>query len=527
MPATGAELTYNTSASALTMANTIMGDGIVVVGASYSGADSSSGTYSNGALATGVVPGTTGVILSTGRVVDFTQSSGDPNRSNGFGTNSTGVDNSAQFNAIAGAQTYDASWIDIDFIPTGNVMTFQFVISSDEYPEYATSQYNDVVGVWINGVHVPISVGSGVAGVTNVNGITTPNLYLNNLNDAYNTEMDGFTLTLSLTVPVNPGVVNSIRIGVADTADSSYDTNLIIAADSAQSVVVAIDDSATLIQTESVTVDVLANDIGPGNATLRITHINGQPVVAGQTITLATGQQVTLNANGTLTVVGDGQTETVNFTYTTRVGTSGPSDVGIVTINSIPCFVAGTRIRTPDGDVPVETIAIGDLVETMDDGPQPVRWTGSRRVPAEGRMAPIRIRAGTFGDHRTLMVSPQHRILVRDPMAELLFGEPEVLVSAKDLVNGLAINTVPGAEVDYVHLYFDRHQIIYSEGLATESYLPGPQTKTAFDDAALAEFCALFPDIDLSRNGGGLPSARPILRSHEVAALFRARRKAA
>jgi Hint domain len=519
--ATGAELGYNTGASALTMANTIMGDGITVLSATYSGASTSKAVYTNGGLAPGVVPGTSGVILSTGRAADFTQSNGDPNRSAGTSTDTAGIDNNAQFNAIAGARTYDAAILDIDFIPTGNVMTFQFVISSEEYPEYATSQYNDVFGVWINGTHVPITVGTGINGVTNVNGISQPNLYRSNTNDAYNTEMDGFTLTLSLTVPVNAGVTNSIRIGVADTADASFDTNVLIAADSAQTTVVARDDSGSVVATGSATINVLGNDIG---ASLVITQINGQNVVAGQTITLSTGQQITLNANGTLTILGDGQVETVNFTYTVKSGATGPTDVGIVTINSIPCFVAGTRIRTPNGEVAVETLSAGDLVDTLDDGPQRLRWIGRGRVTARGNLAPIRIRAGTFGDHGTLMVSPQHRILVRDPLAELMFGEEEVLVAAKDMVNDLTIRSVPGGSVDYVHLFFDRHQIVFSEGLATESYLPGAQTANAFEERIMAELRAIFPKLDMMSDA--VISARPSLRSYEAQALMRAAQRA-
>lgn len=515
--ATGAELTYTTSASALQMANTIFGDGVTVVSASYSGPTASKAVYSNGQLSPGVVPSTTGVILSTGNVASFTQSSGDPNRSTGTSTDTSGTNNNAAFNAIAGAQTYDAVWLDTTFIPTGNVMTMQFVIASEEYPEYVNSNYNDVVGVWINGVNVPISVGTGVSGVTNINGSTQPNLFVSNVNDTYNTEMDGFTVTLSLTIPVNSGVQNTIRIGVADTADAQYDTNLLIAADSVQTRVVAADDAVTLQPGETEIVDVLANDIHPGNATLVITHINGIPVVAGQTITLPTGQQITLNANGTFTIVGDGQTETVSFTYQIGLnGGGGPSDTGMVTITQVPCFVAGTLIETPQGLAPVESLRPGDLVMTQDDGPQPLRWSGQRRVAATGALAPVLIRAGTFGEHGNLLVSPLHRIVVRDGLNELLFGEPEVLIAARDLVNGRSVVVREGGYVDYVHLMFDRHQVVFAEGLATESFLPGPQMNTLFERQALDEICSIFPELDPESGQGYSPAARRMLKGFEA-----------
>jgi hypothetical protein len=520
--ATGAELTYNTNASALAMANTIFGNGVTVVGASTNVAQSSTSTatYSNGQLAPGVVPANSGVILSTGDARAFTQSSGDPNRSTQTSTNTAGTDNNPDFNAIAGATTYDGVWLNADFIPTGNYMTMQFVFSSEEYPEYINSQYNDVVGVWVNGVHVPIEVGNGTTSVNNINTTNQENLVRSNMNDAFNTEMDGFTIRLTLVMQVNPGVVNSIRIGIADTSDSQYDSNLLIGADSVQTRLVARTDTVTMFPTQApVTIAPLANDISQPGSTLTITHINGVAVVAGQTVTLPSGQQVTLNANGTFTIQSDGQIEQKTFTYDVQ-DNLGNTATGFVTVNQIPCFVAGTRIRTPRGEVPVETLRPGDLVLTHDDGPQPLRWIGMRTVPAEGAMAPVHIRAGTFGRHGALRLSPQHRVLVRDGLADLLFGEAEVLVAAKDLVNGRSITQRPGGEVTYVHLLFDRHQVVWSEGLATESFLPGPQTAAVLDDPAAEELRRLFPDLDPGTGEGYGPSARRALKPHEAQVLF-------
>lgn len=517
--ATGAELTYQTNATALQMANTIFGDGATVTGASYTGATNSKAIYSNGQLSPGVVPATSGVILSTGNAASFTQSSGDPNRATNTTTNTTGPDNNAQFNALAGTNTFDASFLDIDFIPTGDTLTMRFVLASEEYPEFATSQFNDVVGVWVNGTLVPVQVGNGQAGITNINAGTQPNLLINNTNDAFNTEMDGFTITLTLKMTVNPGVVNSIRIGIADTADSSFDSNLLIAADSVQSVFIVNNDGLNLNPNGTKTLDVLANDEGGPGSTLTITQINGINVVAGQTITLPTGQQITLNADGTFTVVGDGNTEVATFTYTAVDGL-GHTDIGIVTINSVPCFVAGTRILTPKGEVAVENLAPGDLVMTQDDGPQPLRWTGRRAVPAMGNHAPIRIAQNAFGAHGALLLSPQHRVLIGDSLAELLFGETEVLVAAKDLVNDSSVRVQAGGMVDYVHLMFDRHQIVFAEGLATESFLPGPQTENCFPAPIVAELVSIFPDLDPETGRGYGPAARRILRGFEAQVLL-------
>ena len=522
---TATRLPVDTRASATEMAQTIFGDGVTVVGASYTGDRDASGVYSNGdSVSPGVTPGDNGVILSTGDAVDLTNNTSgfrDANQSGSTTTNTGGVNNDAQFNQLAGARTYDAAILDADFIPDGDTLTMQFVFASEEYPEFTNSSFNDAVGVWVNGTSVPVVVGTGQTSVNNINQNSNINLFNDNTGSQFNTEMDGFTATLTLKMAVNPGQVNSIRIGVADVSDSFYDSSLLIAGNSVQTSLIAQDDDLTLAPGSSRTFDVLANDTGPGASSLQITHINGQEVSAGSTVTLATGQQITVNADGTLAVVADADEESVNFSYTVaNGGGNGVSDTAFVTLNSIPCFVAGTLIRTPGGDVPVETLRPGDLVLTHDDGPQPLRWIGCRRVEASGAFAPIEISAGTFGPHRRLLVSPQHRVMIRDAMAELLFGEAEVLVAAGDLVNGRSVRVRPGGEVEYVHILFDRHQVVWSEGLATESFLPGPQVKDSFEAKIVNEICTLFPEIDPETGDGYGISARRALRGFEAQVLL-------
>ncbi|NRB16899.1 MAG: Hint domain-containing protein [Rhodobacteraceae bacterium] len=509
------ELTYQTNASAMQMAEAIFGDGVTVVSADYTGDSRSSAIYSNGdSIAPGATPGDTGVILSTGRAKEYTNSSGEANQDANQSRNTSGENNNADFNAAAGSNTYDASYLDVTFIPDSGVMTMQFIFSSEEYPEFENSVYQDFVGVWINGVQVDLVIGNGDADPGNLNSTTNENLFLDNSNDAYNTEMDGLTVTLTLTMNVIPGVENTIRIGIADVSDSSYDSNLLIAGDSVQVDFVAIEDSTNLYPNGSKTIDVLANDIDNSGGTLTITHVNGVAVSAGSIVTLNTGQTVLLNADGTLTLTGDGDTENFNFTYTASNG--GNSDTGFVNVSSIPCFVAGTLIRTPYGELAVEDLQPGDLVVTRDDGAQPIRWIGARLVEAEGDFAPIHIRKGTFGSHRDLRVSPQHRVLVRDSLAELLFGEAEVLVAAKDLLNDRSVTRSPGGEVTYVHLMFDRHQVIFSEGLETESFLPGPLTTNLLEQPVVDEICALFPELDPATGEGYGGAARPTLKSYEA-----------
>ena len=512
------ELPINTvreGTTALDMAEMIFGNGVTVTGATYYGDIDSAGIYSNGdTVAPGVTPGDTGIIMSTGDAEDFTNTNGQSNQRTNTSTNTSGTDNFSQYNNAANARTYDAATLDVDFIPDSDTMTMQFVFSSEEYPEFENSIYQDFVGVWVNGVLVPMDVGNGDVDPGNVNTTNNINMYVNNQTDDYNTEMDGFTITLTLTMNVIPDEVNSIRIAIADVADNQYDSNLLIAGNSIQSDLIAVSDNVDLFPDGEKDIDVLSNDLNDGPGTLTITHINGISVVAGDTITLPTGQTVRLNADGTFTITGDGDVENFNFTYTIDNGVD--TDVGFVNATGVPCFVAGTMIATPDGERPAETLQPGDLVLTQDDGPQPLRWIGTRQVEATGDFAPIHIRANTFGVHRDLLVSPLHRVLIRDNLAELLFGEAEVLVAARDLVNDRSVCRKAGGQVTYVHLLFDRHQVVFSEGLETESFLPGPQTTKSFEREVVEEICAIFPEIDPETGKGYSPSARRTLKRFEA-----------
>ena len=179
-----------------------------------------------------------------------------------------------------------------------------------------------------------------------------------------------------------------------------------------------------------------------------------------------------------------------------------------------PCFAAGTLVETDTGPLPIELIRPGDLVQTLDNGLQPVRWAGQRRVPGRGDMAPILFKAGALGNYRDLIVSPQHRMLLRDWRAEMHFGQSEVLVAAKHLVNGTSIRTHPMPRVTYVHLAFDRHEVIWAEGVPSESLHLGAMALASLGDDTRDELLTLFPELRAhSRN---MDTARPCLKSWEA-----------
>jgi hypothetical protein len=178
------------------------------------------------------------------------------------------------------------------------------------------------------------------------------------------------------------------------------------------------------------------------------------------------------------------------------------------------CFTAGTAILTRRGLLPVQHLRIGDRVLTADNGFQPVRWVGLRRVAGQGLATPVRIAAGALGNDRPLTVSPQHRMLITGRRAQMLTGEAEVLVPARHLINGGPITTMPCGAVTYVHFLCDRHEVVFAEGAPSESFHPGIQGLSRLEAPTRDELVTLFPDLLHSRDGFG-PMARPVATRRE------------
>lgn len=169
------------------------------------------------------------------------------------------------------------------------------------------------------------------------------------------------------------------------------------------------------------------------------------------------------------------------------------------------CFASGTLIETPTGATPIDDLNVGALVLTEDCGAQPIRWVGSRKLDSidlelRPQLKPILIRAGALGPgypRQDLVVSRQHRILVRSAIAQRIFGVDEVLVPANKLteIDGVDIKQDNPEGIEYFHLLFDRHQIICANGAKTESLFTGPEALRAVSPEAREEIETLFPEI--------------------------------
>ncbi len=183
------------------------------------------------------------------------------------------------------------------------------------------------------------------------------------------------------------------------------------------------------------------------------------------------------------------------------------------------CFASGTRILTASGERPVETLRPNDMVWTADNGWQPLRWHGRRSVRTLPGDGPVRIRAGALGNTRDLIVSPQHRMVAAGPAVTLAFGTEEVLVAALHLVDGQYITVEAAGQVTYHHLLFDRHEIIFAEGIASESFHPGVQAEELLTMAQRTEIRQLMPAAFQQGVGGDHTLSRPCVRRAEAAIL--------
>ncbi len=189
------------------------------------------------------------------------------------------------------------------------------------------------------------------------------------------------------------------------------------------------------------------------------------------------------------------------------------------------CFTPGTMILCEDGPRPVETLTEGTRLQTKDSGCEEVVWIGRRRVSgarlfAMPHLAPVRLREGALDlgvPDAGLLVSPDHRVVLRGARARALFNAEEVLVAARDLVNGSTI-TVDRAlrEVTYIHLLLPRHQIVFANAVETESFHPASAALGTMEDGELARLLSRLPDAASDPHSYGA-FARRVLSQSEAA----------
>jgi hypothetical protein len=357
----------------------------------------------------------------------------------------------------------------------------------------------------------------------------------------------GIYLQNELVLDPQPGDNLSIRDAITDGAGSGIDTDsegvliegggmVSFAADNTYTGSTTLDGSTLLLglagtagsgeivfQGAPSTLEVSAA-AGPANTlsgftlgdTVELLNVNvletTATLAADDTLTLAPG--VVLRFDSTVGPAG------------TLFDISPDSGAGIfITLDAnsgnMPCFVAGTRLlaELPTGraEIPVEALREGLLLAARGGRAAPVRWIGRRRIatathPDPDLVHPVRIRAHAFAPgapHTDLLLSPDHAVLVDG-----------TLVPIRRLINGASIAQEKHAEVTYYHVELDRHDVLYAEGLATESYLD-TGNRAVFENAPGP--LVLHPDLSTGRGAasqGSDAACAPAMAPEAVPALW-------
>lgn len=369
----------------------LLGKGSVTVdnmSITYTGAAAAASTFTGGE---GIIGFDSGIILSSGLVTNVV----GPNTED-FVTGTNGQPGDPDLDAIvadAGVTTFDAAALEFDFVPSHDVITFQYVFASDEYNEFANSPFNDAFGFFLDGVNVallpdgvtPVSINTVNGGNPLGTGAVNPQFYVNNdLDDgggSLNTQMDGLTVVLQVEVQVTPGQSYHIKLVVADTGDDLFDSSVFIRAGSFIDTrpPVAADDAASTAVDTPVQVAVLGNDSDTDGDTLAVVEA-----------TSGAHGSTAVNPDGTITYMpAPGFVGNDTFTYTVSDGKGGTSTATVT--------VEVTQQQALDVDAgPDQSATEGDVVSfagsfSGQDGDASILWDFGDGGTASGTLTPSHV----------------------------------------------------------------------------------------------------------------------------------------
>ncbi len=187
----------------------------------------------------------------------------------------------------------------------------------------------------------------------------------------------------------------------------------------------------------------------------------------------------------------------------------------------IPCFTPNVLLSTARGSVPAGQIQVGDLLQTADNGLQPVIWVGKRRLTPQELMEHPHLNPyclhpnGLLRPERPMLVSPQHRLLINRNTFQKTIPCGENFVSAKllsQIGEGLDQQVLSPEGITYVHLMTERHEVVFAEGIATETFWPGPEAIRGLSPEDLRELLTLFPELAIAHGLAG-PQGRSSVRA--------------
>lgn len=214
--------------------------------------------------------------------------------------------------------------------------------------------------------------------------------------------------------------------------------------------------------------------------------------------------------------------ETFGSGSLTFTGASGDASFFTAENTGVTCFAEGTMLATPKGAVKVEDLRPGDLLQTADHGLQPVLWIGRsalgwRDLAKQPNQRPILIRENAFGLHAPLLVSPQHCLMVQDALGRDRF------VRARHLAQTPLARVAHGQRgVCYYHVLCRSHEVLFAEGVPTESFYPGPQALAMMREETREGLYRARPELRNRPAEQAMgPRARPVMTRQEVLTRFR------
>ncbi len=238
-----AQLVVVPDSNIVPLVNNFVLSGVTVSNIQYTGGGMSVGSFSNGQVTN--LGMTDGIVMSTGTLF-LSPFIGSP--ASNFASTSMGEPGDPLLNTLVpGYITYDATIIEFDLIPVGNMLDFQYVFASEEYPEYVFSSFNDVFGFFISG---PSPYGGNYTNenIAIIPGTSLP-VAINNVNASLNSAYfvdnqaipgmtivyDGFTTPLMAGIHVIPGSSYHLKMAIADVGDAVFDSGIFLKAQSMKS----------------------------------------------------------------------------------------------------------------------------------------------------------------------------------------------------------------------------------------------------------------------------------------------------
>jgi len=230
-------------ATANGLAQSLVGNGVTISNVTFTGTNNAAGSFSGG---TGIVGFDSGVVLGSGSVqtnashpAPCAKGVEGPNECVENTTDNAGAGDAA-LTTLAGFPTHDAAVLEFDFVPVANNLQFSYVFSSDEYSEFANTEFNDVFAFFVNGANcavvpnttTPVSVNTINGGNPLGTNPQNQQFFVDNSQGQLDTEMDGLTTVLTCSASVNAGQTNHMKLAIADGTDFILDSNVFIQAGS-------------------------------------------------------------------------------------------------------------------------------------------------------------------------------------------------------------------------------------------------------------------------------------------------------